>query len=397
MHILVDRRLSDEEKSDVQARIRTILRDVRLVVRDFESMQERVGHMIKLARAAGVRYSHQEVGGAVDFLQWLLEDSFVLLGYREYELLDTRKGRSIRAVPASGLGILSDVAGSSFAEPTPLDSLDPDVRRRIEESDLLVITKTKGLATVHRRARMDYVGVRKVTPDGEIVGEARLLGLFTSKAYMEPAAKTPLVHHKLEQILIAEDLIPGSHDYKAITELFESFPKDELFQASAQDLRGTVVGLLQEEKHGGFRVLVRRDLFGRHVSIVVAVPRDRFTAALRKALQAMFLARFHGASVDYHLSLGETEQARIFFTVYVERGQQIPEVPLDELEAEVERAPSRVQVSIRDEQQSIDERLDGLEQDTSDAIEDVRQDVEELRERVDELEQQQQRPTTPQP
>jgi glutamate dehydrogenase len=348
MHVLVDRRLSDEERSDAQARIRTILRDVRLVVRDFESMQERVGHMIKLARAAGVRYSPQEVGGAVDFLQWLLEDNFVLLGYREYELLDTRKGRSIRTVPASGLGILSDVTGSSFAEPTLLDSLDPDVRRRIEESDLLVITKTKGLATVHRRARMDYVGVRKVTPDGEIVGEARLLGLFTSKAYMEPASKTPLVHHKLDQILVAEDLIPGSHDYKAITELFESFPKDELFQASAQELRGTVVGLLQEEKHGGFRVLVRRDLFGRHVSIVVGVPRDRFTAALRKALQGMFLARFHGASVDYHLSLGETEQARIFFTVYVERGQQIPDVPLDELEAEVERLARTWDDDLRD-------------------------------------------------
>ena len=84
---------------------------------------------------------------------------------------------------------------------------------------------------------MDYIGVRIVNPDGEIIGEARLIGLFTSKAYMEPAAKTPLLHHKLEQIFAAEDLIPGSHDYKAAVELFESFPKDELFQASADELR----------------------------------------------------------------------------------------------------------------------------------------------------------------
>ena len=63
---------------------------------------------------------------------------------------------------------------------------------------------------------MDYIGVRKVAPDGSIVGEARLIGLFTSKAYMEPAAKTPLLHHKLEQLIAAEDLIPGSHDYKAV-------------------------------------------------------------------------------------------------------------------------------------------------------------------------------------
>src|SRR6185436_10008543 len=97
-------------------------------------------------------------------------------------------------------------------------------------------------------------------------GEARLIGLFTSKAYMEPASRTPLLHHKLEQILAAEDLIPGSHDYKAAVELFGSFPKDELFQASTEELRRLVVGLLQLEKHGGIRVLVRKDLYGRQVS-----------------------------------------------------------------------------------------------------------------------------------
>ena len=84
---------------------------------------------------------------------------------------------------------------------------------------------------------MDYVGVRIISPEGQVVGEARLIGLFTSKAYMEPAAKTPLLHHKLEQIIAAEDLIPGSHDYKQVVELFESFPRDELFQATTEELR----------------------------------------------------------------------------------------------------------------------------------------------------------------
>ena len=100
---------------------------------------------------------------------------------------------------------------------------------------------------------------------------------------MEPAAKTPLLHHKLEQLFTAEDLIPGSHDYKAVVALFESFPKDELFQASAEELRRLVVGLLQLENHGGIRVLIRRDLYGRNVSVVVALPRDRFNADFASA------------------------------------------------------------------------------------------------------------------
>jgi len=336
IHIELERRLSEQDRIDLEGRLRAILHDVRLVIRDFEPMEERVRHMGELARQASVAYTPQEVGETADFIDWLLQLNFVFLGYREYQLADGPNGRTIQAVPGSGLGILSDVSTSSFADATPLDTLDPEVRRRIEEGELLVITKTKAYATVHRRARMDYVGVRIVGPDGSIVGEARLVGLFTSKAYMEPAAKTPLLHHKLEQIITTEDLIPGSHDYKEVVELFESFPRDELFQATGEELRRLVVGLLQLEKHGGIRVLVRKDLYGRQVSVVVALPREKFSGSLRRRLQEMFMARVHGTSVDYHLSLGETESARIFFTVHVEPGTQIPEIPYEELEAEVE-------------------------------------------------------------
>ncbi len=348
MHFELDRRLSDAKQADLEERVRTILRDVRLVVRDFEPMQDRAHSMLEIARHAAVRYSPQEVGETVDFLDWLLQLNFVFLGYREYELVDTPDGRAISAVPGSGLGILSDVSRSSFAETTLLGSLDPGLRRRIEDGDLLVFSKTNAYSTVHRRARMDYIGVRRVNAEGEIVGEARMIGLFTSKAYMEPAAKTPLLHHKLEQVLTAEDLIPGSHDYKSATTLFESFPKDELFQASTGELRRLISGLLQLERHGGIRVLVRRDLYGRSISIVVALPRDRFNADLRKSLQRLFKERFHGSTVDYHLSLGETENAKIFFTVHVDPGVQIPEVPYEELEQEVERLARNWDDDLRD-------------------------------------------------
>jgi glutamate dehydrogenase len=70
---------------------------------------------------------------------------------------------------------------------------------------------------------------------------------------------------------------------------------------------------------------------------VVALPRDRFNAELRKRLQALFLERFDGTTIDYHLSLGETESARIFFTIHVAPGKPIPDMRYEELEAEVER------------------------------------------------------------
>src|SRR6266508_3884238 len=154
MHFEVDLVLSDEATGDLEARIRRILRDVALVVRDFEPMQERVRSMMELARAAAVRYTPEEVEEVAKFLDWLLQLNFVLLGYREYELLDTERGRAIHAVPGSGLGILSNVRKSTFSEVTLLDSLAPDVRNRIEDGELLIYSKTQAYSTVHRRARM---------------------------------------------------------------------------------------------------------------------------------------------------------------------------------------------------------------------------------------------------
>jgi len=334
MHFEVDRRLGDQELARLEHRVGEILGDVRLVVRDFHAMRERAGRMIELARAGTATYGRDEVDETVAFLEWLLDDNFVFLGSREYDLVDADGGRALVVVPGSGLGILSKKGWSTYERPVPLAEIEPGLRARIEGGDLLIYSKTNRPSTVHRRARMDYIGVRKVAPDGTISGEARLVGLFTSKAYAEPAGRTPGLHRKLQQILRAEDLIEGSHDYKAVVSIFESFPKDELFAASVDELRSSIMSLLALQETGRVRVFVRRDLFGRSVSIVVALPRERFSAELRHRLQDLFTELFRGSSVDYHLSLGESQLAMIHFAVHVADGE-VPDVSFERLEREV--------------------------------------------------------------
>ncbi len=334
MHFEVDRRLSGADQEALEGAVRDILGDVRLAVRDFAAMRERVDRMMELARGGAAVYDEDEVAETIAFLRWLLDDNFVFLGYREYDLVDTDRGRALAVVPGSGLGILSKPGWSSYERPVPLRSIEPGLRARIEGGELLIYSKTNRSSTVHRRARMDYIGVRKVSSDGRVVGEARLVGLFTSKAYSEPASRTPVLHRKLKRILEAEDLFEGSHDYKTVVSIFESFPKDELFAASADALRHSIVALLQLQETGRVRLLVRRDLFGRSVSLIVALPRERFSAELRHRLQDLFMERFHGSTVDYHLSLGESRLAMIHFAVHVAEGE-IPDVGFDELEREV--------------------------------------------------------------
>jgi glutamate dehydrogenase len=334
MHFEVDRHLAGAELADLEGAVRGVLADVRAAVEDFREMRQAVDRMTTAARAGTSRYEEDEVDETVAFLTWLLDDNYVFLGYREYAIEGEGDERAIAVVPGSGLGILRGEDVSSFARPVRLADINPSLRPRVEGGELLMVSKTNRASTVHRRSKMDYIGVKTVAADGTVIGELRLLGLFTSKAYMEPAGGIPLIKRKLQQVLAAEDFVPGSHDYKSVVALVENFPLDELLQVPVDTLRATVVQLLELQEQRKVRVFAHPDLFDRSVSLLVALPRDRFNAELRLKLQELFMERFHGTSVDYHLALGEADPAQIHFRIHVADGL-IPAVSFGDLEQEV--------------------------------------------------------------
>ena len=193
------------------------------------------------------------------------------------------------------------------------------------------------MSPVHRRARMDYVGVRRVGPDGATTGESRMLGLFTTKAYVEPASQTPLLHRKLGSILAAEDLIEGSHDYKAAISLFDSFPKDELLAAPVADLRRAVVALLGGVAADRVRVLGRRHPDGRSASIIVDLPKARYDAEVLARLREVVRARVGSRTVDAHEVLGEGDRVQIHLTAHRPDGG-LGELSLPALQREISDA-----------------------------------------------------------
>jgi glutamate dehydrogenase len=331
-HFELDRVLSDEAVVDLEADIATVLADIGLVVRDFIPMRDAVRVMVDTAKKSVHHYSFEEISETVDFLNWLLDDNFVFLGYREYAVVDEGDGVAVKAVPSTGLGILS--GDGSEPRSLLLKDLPPHLANRYTGGDLLVITKTNRHATVHRDARMDYVGIRRINRDGVMVSELRMLGLFTSKAYLTPAGEIPVLRRKLQQVLDLQDVIEGSHDYKSIIQLFETFPKDDLFATAVEPLSETLGELVETEENQAVRLFVRRDLLDRAVSVLVTVPRDRFNSELRKQLQVLFLERFGGISIDYRLALGESGDARIHFSVWTAEGAPL-DIDVLELEREV--------------------------------------------------------------
>ena len=261
-------------------------------------MRAAVAQMEAAAKESVHNYDYEEIAEAVAFLEWLLDDNYVLLGYREYRIGESSDGLAVTADPESGLGILS----MNGTEPSSilLADLPPHLQDRYSGGSLMVITKTNRASTVHRDARMDYVGLRRLDDNGVMVAEMRLLGLFTSKAYMAPAAEIPVLHRKLQQVLELQDVIEGSHDYKSIVQIFESFPKDDLFAMDVDALSEMLGDLVETEEANAIRLFVRRDTLNRYVTVLVTLPRDRFNADLRKQLQGgivEYLTGLHYAAV----------------------------------------------------------------------------------------------------
>jgi glutamate dehydrogenase len=337
MRLELERHLAREEGEALVAAVREALGELQLAVGDFSAMLAMVERMQEAAQGAtGVR-SPEEVRETAEFLQWLRDGHFILLGARVYSVEDGPSGPAVHVQEGSGLGILRGDRESRFARPTPVNELPEFLRERlVATGDLLVIGKTNRRSRVHRRARMDDVSVRILRPDGSIAGLLRVIGLFTSLVYLEQASRTPLLRRKLQAIIEAEGLMEGSHDYKATVAAFESFPRDELFQAPIEALRAEIVAAARAEEAQRVTLTVRRDAASRNVTVMVAMPGDRMSTELRIRLQELLAERYHAESAEYHLALVEGAAAQLFFLLHVPAGEA-PEVPLDELEKEVAR------------------------------------------------------------
>ena len=316
VQIAVEDAHDPDARAGLEAALERRLSQVRSVTDAFPHILERTKTVIKeLTRTRRIRPDFaDEVAETKALLRWLVDRGFVFLGYRGYTLSTDEDGREWMAADVGeGLGLLADDAKSSFATPQPVDTLRPEMQKRIAEGPLLIVSKTNAESPVRRRARMDYVGVRKVRRDGSLGGEFRFLGLFTAKAFSEHASEIPILRQKLAAILESESAPEGSHDYNLIVHTFNSIPKEELFSSGVEDLRGVIEVVRRTQGADDILVTAQPDTLGRGVNVLVVMPRNRFSGEVRRHLQAELVKAYEGDLLNYHLALGQGDQARLHF------------------------------------------------------------------------------------
>ncbi|HEX6337193.1 MAG TPA: NAD-glutamate dehydrogenase [Jiangellaceae bacterium] len=331
MHVEIDREGSAEELRHIETELQSVLRDVREAVEDWLRMRQRADEIADELVKNNLPVPDDEVAEAEELLRWLADDHFTFLGYREY-VLDVQDGEDVlRAITGSGLGILrgdQDLSGS-FAK------LPPEVRAKAREKRLLVLTKANSKATVHRDTYLDYVGVKTFDAAGEVTGERRFLGLLTSAAYTESVLRIPVLRRKARQVLEVSRLAPTSHSGKDLLQVLETFPRDELFQTPVDELAELAMAVVHLQERRQLRVFVRADEYGRFLSFLVYLPRDRYNTEVRERIQRILLNSSDGKSIDFTARIGESRLARVHFVVRMRQGQRIPEIDVSALEKQL--------------------------------------------------------------
>ncbi|MBA3720010.1 MAG: NAD-glutamate dehydrogenase, partial [Nocardioidaceae bacterium] len=336
MHVEIDRVDDLDRVAALEAGLADVLRDVREAVEDWAKLRSRALAMVDELRSDPPPLAEAEVAEVAELLTWLADDHFTFLGYREYTIGPAGGPDSdvLKAVAGSGLGILrSDPPAASGKLPRP-------VAERARDKVLSIITKANSRSTVHRPAYLDYVSVKTFDDDGEVVGERRFLGLFTSAAYTESVSRIPVLRRKSQEVLERLGYQASSHSGKALLDLLETYPRDELFQTPVDQLVPTLHAVLHLQERRQLRLFVRRDPYGRYLSCLVYLPRDRYTTQVRLRMESILVGALsddgdtQGASVDYTARVSESVLARLHFVVRPPKGGLVGEID----EARIEQA-----------------------------------------------------------
>ena len=326
-HIQMDRIGDEQRVRELEQKIFRTLSDVQAAVADWRTMRQRAVEVAQEIARQPPPTGANEVHEVKALLEWMADNHFTFLGYRQYQL---RRGRSedvLEPLPDTGLGILRVRRGIA-ADPRVLTG---ENRERARQPELLLVTKANAMSTVHRSTHLDYVGVKTLDSSGRVTGEKRFLGLFTSAVYNRSPREIPLLRHKIDSTVAHFGLDPTSHDGKAVVHVLETYPRDELFQTSVPDLIRTVRGIVNLYERQRVRLFLRRDTFGRYYSALIFVPRDRYNTQVRQRMESVIKQQLRATQIESQVQLSDSALARVHMIIRVPTGSPTP-IDADALE-----------------------------------------------------------------
>ncbi|OEF11100.1 NAD-glutamate dehydrogenase [Aliivibrio logei] len=315
-HFEVDHLSDPAEIKTLQTELFLVLEDIRRVVNEWKPMSEKLTEVIVELESNHSPIGKDQVNESIQFLAWLQDHNFTLMGYKNFDLVAIEGDYELTPTAETGLGLFSL---DSRIHATKLSDMPSSARAAAKKSDLLILTKSNTKSRIHRPAYTDYIGIKRLNKEGKVIGEHRFTGLYTSTAYNQSVSNIPLLSNKVERILEASHYIKGSHSYKALNNILETYPRDELFQATEEEMLEVGTGVVKMQDRDLLRLFVRRDPFGRFFSCMVYVTKERYNTELRRQTQRILKSYFGSdQEVEFTTFFSESALARTHYIVRVD-------------------------------------------------------------------------------
>lgn len=311
----IDRQTDPAILAELYRNIERALEDNRAVFEDWVLMREKVQAIIsELDNARGV-LDADEIEETKAFLSWIEDHHFTFLGVRDYELVHEGTETVLKAVPKTGFGVLRQ--GLNKSNTRSITAMAPEARELTLSTHILLVSKTNSLATVHRDVYTDYIGVKRFDKQGHVIGERRIIGLYTSAAYNTNPKHIPFLRHKVASIMKDSGLNPKSHSGKVLLNILDTLPRDDLIQGSEEELLEMGMGIFYMQERRRIRMFARMDVYRRFISCLVYVPKERFNTELRQTMEDVLRESFNATEVTFSTQFLESVLARIHFMVRI--------------------------------------------------------------------------------
>lgn len=325
----IDRQTDPLILEELHKRIENALNDNRVVFDDWEQMRANVRDAIVEIDNLPKTFNSDEAQETKAFLNWLEDHHFTFLGVRDYELVKKGKETILQVVPNTGLGVLRENISKSIDR--NCSAMTPEAQELTRSSHILIMSKTNTLASVHRDAYTDYIGIKRFDKNGHVIGERRIIGLYTSAAYHTNPKHIPFLRLKVKTIMENSKLNPRSHAGKFLLNILETLPRDDLIQGTEDELLEIAMGIFYMQERKRIRLFARMDVYRRFISCLVYVPKERFNTELRLAMQHILAERFNAQEISFSTQFSESVLARIHYIIKLDP-HQCPEYDLKEIE-----------------------------------------------------------------
>ncbi|WP_417623930.1 NAD-glutamate dehydrogenase [Paremcibacter congregatus] len=337
MHIEITAMTDPEQIAELEAKLSKVLGFVRAAIDDWKVMlgkMDDVGKNLKSLPKTVLDPQKRDV--AVNFLNWLKNDNFTVLGYREY----FHDSKAPHKTKGEGYGMLREPDEYVLKGPEGLVPTSPEIEDFMAQDEIMLITKANVKSLIHRVVHLDYIGFKKFDKKGATISEVRFVGLFTAQSYNQQAATVPYLDQKVHHVVSESGFSAESHDGRALMHILETLPRDELFQIDEEQLLETAMGILHLKVVPRCRAFIRKDRFERYVSALVFVPRDLYDSTLRGKVETILCEAFNGELSSRYAQLSNERIARWHFIIRTKPGD-VPNPDTDSINKRLNEVAQR--------------------------------------------------------